>query len=88
MDLSGFKEWLKFQEDSPLGRSRRAAALGLGPPIADFTSRSTPTPWEFKNAKAAFGSTHKKHKKKKKKGSTHHKPTGLISVGPDGKPNK
>jgi len=75
--LSGFKEWLGMQESSPLTRSRDAAALGLGPPIADYSSRSTPTPWTKKNAEAAFKSTHKKHKKKKK-GLTHHKPTGLV----------
>jgi hypothetical protein len=86
--FGGFREWLRMQESSPLTRSRDAAALGLGPPIADFMSRSTPTPWALKNAKAAFAATHKKKKKRKKHKGFHHKPTGLISVGPEGKPNK
>ena len=49
-------------------------------------SRSTPTPFVKKNNEEAFKGTHKKHKGKK--GLTHHKPKGLISVGPSGAPNK
>jgi hypothetical protein len=85
MALLNFKDWLLAQESSPLTRSRDAAALGLAPPRADYMSRSTPTPFVKKNNEEAFKGTHKKHKKK---GLTHHKPKGLVSVGPTGAANK
>ena len=81
-----FKEWLAIQESSPQTRSRDAAAKGIGVPKADYNSRSTPTPWEGEQNEKAFKATHKK--KKKGKGLTFHKPSHLISVGPDGAPNK
>jgi hypothetical protein len=60
MNLPTFKEWLAMKESSAFTRSRREAALGLKPPMADFMSRSTPTPFEMKSLK-------KKLKKKRKK---------------------
>ncbi len=78
-----FKDWLSAQESTAFTRSRQAASLGLGTPIASIDSHSTATPFERKNAKSAFDSTHKKHRKK----GTSHKPSGLISVGPDGGKN-
>ncbi len=87
MEILTFKNWLAMQETSAFTRKRHDAALGLKPPIADFDSRSTATPWERKQNKKAFDSTHK-HDDDDEKGLTHHKPDGLISVGPDGKVNK
>jgi hypothetical protein len=95
MEIMTFKNWLALQETSPLTRKRSEVARGLQPPMADFDSHSTATPWERKQAKKAFDSTHKEDddddkggKHSKHKGLTHHKPDGLISVGPDGKVNK
>jgi hypothetical protein len=60
MNLLTFKEWLAMKESSALTRSRREAAFGLKPPMADYMSHSTPTPFEMKSLK-------KKLKKKRKK---------------------
>lgn len=59
-----FKDWLLANEDSPFGRSRRAAANGTGPSIPDaaINSRSTAPAWMAASIK-------KRNKKKKKKKS-------------------
>ena len=56
--MISFKDWFNQHESSAFTRARREAALGLRPPMADFASRSTPSPFEFK-------SLTKKLKKKK-----------------------
>jgi hypothetical protein len=57
-----FAKWLQIREDSPFDRTRRAAALGLGPsiPDAEINSRSTAVPWQRDRIL-------KRNKKKKKK---------------------
>jgi hypothetical protein len=61
-----FNDWLLAKESSAFTRLRRAAALGLAPPIPDasINSRSTAAPWELKALK---GKGKKKKKKKSKK---------------------
>ena len=59
MNLPTFKEWLAMKESSAFTRARREAAFGLKPPMADYMSHSTPTPFEAKSIK-------KKLKKKRK----------------------
>ena len=65
MSLIGFKDWILAQESSPFTRRRRAAALGLAPPIpaASVHSRSTAHPFEVK----MILKLNKKTKKRKKK---------------------
>ena len=48
MDIISFKDWILAQESSPFTRRRRAAALGLAPPIpaASAHSHSTAHPFE------------------------------------------
>lgn len=57
-----FRDWLLARESSPFTRTRKAAALGLGPSIPDaaINSRSTALPWEVEKIK-------KRNKKKRKK---------------------
>jgi hypothetical protein len=63
--MISFKDWLLSQEDSAFGRTRRAAANGLGPDIPDasINSRSTAPPW----MQAKLLKKHKKKVKLKKK---------------------
>jgi hypothetical protein len=63
--MISFKDWLLAQEDSPFGRTRRAAANGTGPDIPDASihSRSTAAPWMV----AKLAKKHKKKAKRKKK---------------------
>lgn len=65
MSLIGFKDWILAQESSPFTRRRRAAALGLAPPIpaASVHSRSTAHPFEVE----MILKLNKKTKKRKKK---------------------
>lgn len=48
MGVISFKDWIAARESSAFTRSRRAAALGLGPDIPDAAihSRSTAAPFE------------------------------------------
>lgn len=48
MIFKSFKEWIDAREDSAFGRSRKAAAQGLGPsiPDAEINSRSTAPAWQ------------------------------------------
>ncbi len=64
MGLLGFKDWLNDkQESSAYTRSRRQAALGLGPEVFMW-SRSTPHPGEIELV-------NKRKKKKRKKRKKH-----------------
>lgn len=47
--MLSFKDWLNAQEDSAIGRAKRAMALGLGPdlPPASLNSRATINPGLF-----------------------------------------
>ena len=49
MALISFSDWLLAREDSPWGRTRKAAALGTGPdiPLAGVHSRSTAPPGQL-----------------------------------------
>lgn len=62
MKFKSFKDWIDAKEDSAFGRSRKAAAQGLGPSIPDaaINSRNTAPAWQ-KDA------IEKRNKKKKKK---------------------
>lgn len=63
MKFKSFKDWIDAKEDSAFGRSRKAAAQGLGPSIPDaaINSRNTAPEWQ-KDA------IEKRNKKKKKSG--------------------
>ena len=65
MDAISFKDWILAQESSAFTRRRRAAALGLAPPIpaAAVHSRSTAHPFEVE----MLVKTNKKPKSKKKR---------------------
>jgi hypothetical protein len=73
MGLMNFWDWLAVQEDSAFGRSRRAAALGLGPsiPDAEINSRNTAPAWQQEKL---LGKK-KKKKRLKKKVSSKPQPT-------------
>lgn len=66
MKLVKFCDWLIARESSPFTRLRRAAALGLMPPIPDaaINSRSTASPFEQKSLKGK-GRKKRKHKHKR-----------------------
>lgn len=72
MGLKSFSEWLSVREDSAFGRSRKAAAQGLGPTIPDaaINSRNTAPAWQ----KDAIVKRNKKKKRKKKVGSPRPEP--------------
>lgn len=63
MKLSTFSEWLRLRETSAVTRLKHDAARGLRPPMADYNSRSTPTPWEGEQLEKKFKKSHKKPKK-------------------------
>ncbi len=65
MKFSKFSEWLRIRETSPSTRLRHDAARGLRPPMADYNSHSTPTPWEGEQLEKKFKKS-QKHKKPKK----------------------
>jgi hypothetical protein len=69
MDIISFKDWILAQESSAFTRRRRAAALGLAPPIpaAAVHSRSTAHPFEVEML------VNPKKKKKMKKGKKKNK---------------
>lgn len=45
MSLIKFQDWMIAKESSPATRSKKAAALGLGPDFASVYGHSTPAPW-------------------------------------------
>jgi hypothetical protein len=69
MDIIGFKDWILAQESSPFTRRRRAAALGLAPPIpaASVHSHSTAHPFEVEMLAKPKKKRNKKRNKKKNK---------------------
>ena len=69
MDIISFKDWILAQESSAFTRRRRAAALGLAPPIpaASVHSRSTGHPFEVEMIVKANKKPKKKRKKRNKK---------------------
>jgi hypothetical protein len=80
--MGRFVDWMMAKESSPFTRTRRAAALSLGPTIPDaaINSRSTATPFERKKIV-------KRNKKRKKKFSesapTNYEPDKLFAVTDD-----
>lgn len=62
MSLINFRDWLAMKESSPATRSKTAAALGLGPDVADVFGHATPPPWQVEKLTA-------KRRNKKKKAS-------------------
>lgn len=64
--MISFNEWMKLKETSAFTRKRSEVARGLKPPMADYNSRSTPTPWEGEQLEKKFKASHKKKKKHKK----------------------
>jgi hypothetical protein len=69
MDIISFKDWILAQESSPFTRRRRAAALGLAPPIpaASVHSHGTAHPFEVEMLVKANKKPKKKRNKKKNK---------------------
>ena len=69
MDIISFKDWILAQESSPFTRRRRAAALGLAPPIpaAALHSHGTAHPFEVEMIVKANKKSKKKINKKKNK---------------------
>ena len=69
MDIISFKDWILAQESSAFTRRRRAAALGLAPPIpaAAVHSRSTAHPFEVEMLLKKNRKPKKKRNKKKNK---------------------
>jgi hypothetical protein len=64
-----FKDWVAaVKESSPATRSKTAAALGIGPDVADVFGHSTPAPWIVEKLLKKLGDKPKKHKKDKIKG--------------------
>ena len=68
MDIISFKDWILAQESSAFTRRRRAAALGLAPPIpaASVHSRSTGHPFEVEMLAKPKKKRNKKRNKKRK----------------------
>jgi hypothetical protein len=69
MDIISFKDWILAQESSSFTRRRRAAALGLAPPIpaASVHSHGTAHPFEVKMIVKANKKPKKKRNKKNNK---------------------
>jgi hypothetical protein len=69
MDIISFKDWILAQESSPFTRRRRAAALGLAPPIpaASVHSHGTAHPFEVEMIIKANKPKKKPNKKRNKK---------------------
>jgi hypothetical protein len=67
--MMNFRDWLLAQEDSPFGRTRRAAALGTGPdiPLAGVHGRSTASGWIVSQLTKGKKKVKKAKRKKKKK---------------------
>jgi septal ring factor EnvC (AmiA/AmiB activator) len=61
MGLISFQEFMAARESSAATRSKTAAALGLGPDVADVFGHATPPPWQ---AEKLLKKLKKKNKKK------------------------